>query len=235
MITQTMTSDEVIRGLQANQEYIVERMNGLGAKNSKKLKNKFIKDNDIMSKSTYVVPETKDTVVVFAIKRILMVKGKEHSTMTVSHYLKTYYNTYIVPVIDAMTNRVLGYIEFTCHSVERIRQRLGKDFDTFFQQDFVKNNGAIQALEYKRNLDPNERIAHIGDAFAIMEYEDSERRYVVKTILSEKELYANQMTNKMNSKRDGEAIGKRMSEQMAEKSEANYKEWKRMGIIRSVA
>jgi len=235
MITNTMTFDEVVRSLQVNHYYVRERMDGLGKKNSKKLKNKFIKDNTIMSKSTYTVPETKDTLVVYAIKHIQTVRGKEYSTMIVIYYYKTFYNTYIVPAIDSLTDRVLGYMEYTHHSVERIQKRLHKDFDTFFKEDYVKNNGVIQALEYHYNGDENERVAHIGDAFAIMECENSGRRYVVKTVLSNEELYASQMMNKLNSKKKGEDLWREMDDQMAAISESHLKESKKKGILRAVA
>ena len=234
MITNTMNFDEVVRSLQVNHNYVRERMYGLGKKNSKKLKNKFIKDNTIMSKSTYTVPETKDTLVVYAIKHIQTVRGKEYSTMVVMYYYKTFYNTYIVPAIDTFTDRVLGYIEYTHHSVERIQERLNKDFDTFFREDCVKNKGVFQALEYHYNGDENERVAHIGDAFAIMESEASGRKYVVKTVLSNEELYASQMMNKLNSKKRGEAIWREIDDQMAAISETHLKESKKKGILRAV-
>lgn len=235
MITNTMNFDEVVRSLQVNHSYVRGRMDGLGAKNSKKLKNKIIKDNTIMSKSTYTIPETKDTVVVYAIKHIQTVRGKEYSTMVVMYYYRTFYNTYIVPAIDTLTDRVLGYVEYTHHSVVRIQERLNKDFDTFFKEDYVKNNGVIQALEYHYNGDENERVAHIGDAFAIMECENSGRRYVVKTVLSNEELYASQMMNKLNSKMRGEALWREIDDQMAAISETHLKESKKKGILRAVA
>ena len=43
MITKTMTSNEVIRALQKNHLVILDRMDGLGAKNSKKLKSKYVR------------------------------------------------------------------------------------------------------------------------------------------------------------------------------------------------
>lgn len=235
MITKTMNCDEVIRGLQVNHSFVRERMDGLGIKNSKKLKNKFIKDNTIMSKSTYDIPETKDTVVVYAIKHIQTLKGKEYSTMILMYYYRTAYNTYIVPSINSLTNRVYGYVEYTRHSVERIKERLNKDFDTFFKEDYVKNNGVIQTIEYRHNGDANERVAHIGDAFAIMECENSGRKYVIKTVLSNKELYVNQMINKLNSKMRGEALWREVDDRIAAITESHLQESKKKGVVRAVA
>ena len=99
----------------------------------------------------------------------------------------------------------------------------------------MKNNGVIQALEYHYNGDENERVAHIGDAFAIMECENSGRRYVVKTVLSNEELYASQMMNKLNSKMRGEALWREIDDQMAAISETHLKESKKKGILRAVA
>lgn len=235
MITQTMTSCEVIRVLRMIDNYVVERMNGLMIKNKKKLKSKFFKDNSIMSKSGYVVPKTNDSIVVYAIKQVQTLKGKEYSTMSVNYYIKTYYNTYIVPSINGKTERVCGYIEYSCHSVQRLRERLGKDFDMFFQEDYLNNKGYLQFVEYKYNGDENEYVAHIGEAFVITEREDSGRKYAVKTILSEKDLYTNQLLNKQKSKEGGEALWLEKSEQMDVRAEANLKLFKKMGIVRPVA
>ena len=235
MITRTMTPDEVIRTLHKNHLVILDRMDGLGIKNSKKLKNKYIRDNAIMSRSDYVLPETYDTAVVYAIKHIQTMRGKDYATMILMHYYRTTYDTYIVPNVNPRTNRVQGYMEFTHHSVDRMKQRLGKDFDTFFQEDYVKNNGLVQTLEYEFNGDENERVAHIGDAFAILECEDNGRKYVVKTILSNDELYASQLMNKLNSKIKGEAAWRVVDDYMISVTESHFNESKKAGIIRAVA
>ena len=235
MITKTMTSNEVIRALQKNHLVILDRMDGLGAKNNKKLKSKYVKDNAIMSRSDYCLPDTYDSAVVYAIKHIQTLKKKDYATMILMYYYKTSYNTYIVPNVSPLTNRVVGYVEFSCHSVDRMKQRLGKDFDTFFQEDYLKNNGIIQTLEYNFNGDENERVAHIGDAFVILECEDAGRKYVVKTILSNEELFASQMINKLNSKRRGEVVWREVDNHMISVAESHLKECKKAGIIRAVA
>ena len=235
MITKTMTSDEVIRALQKNHLVILDRMDGLGAKNSKKLKNKYVKDNAIMSRSDYRLPDTYDSAVVYAVKHIQTLKRKDYATMILMYYYKTSYNTYIVPNVSPLTNRVVGYVEFSYHSVDRMKQRLGKDFNTFFQEDYLKNNGIIQTLEYNFNGDENERVAHIGDAFVILECEDAGRKYVVKTILSNEELFASQMMNKLNSKRQGEEVWREVDDHMISVAESHFKECKKTGIIRAVA
>lgn len=235
MITQTMTPDEVIRGLQMIDEYVLERMKGLMIKNSKKLKSKIVKDNSIMSKSTYDVPETNDKVVVYAIKHVQTLKGKEYATMSTMYYIKTYYNTYITPVIDGLANKVRGYMEYSYHSVQRLRERLGKDFDTYFQEDEISSKGFTQFVEYKRNGDVNEYVAHLGGAFLIVECEESGRRYVVKTILSEDDLYTNQLLDKEMSKIGGEALWQKKHEQLDTKAAANLKLFKKKGIVMAVA
>lgn len=235
MIVQTMTPSEVIRGLQVNHSYLRDRMDGLAIKNSKKLKNKYIKDNEIMSRSSYVIPSTNDTMVAYAIKHIQVLKGKEYSTMIVMSYIKTCYNTYIAPAINPLTDRVWGYVEFTSHSVDRMRERLGKDFDTFFREDYVKNNGVVDTIEYHYNGDANERVAHIGDAFAFIDYRESEHKYTVKTIVSTEQLYTNQLKNKINSKRGGEAVWKKVDDRLSAITESHLKDAKRKGIIKSVA
>ena len=235
MIVQTMTPSEVIRALQVNHSFLRDRMDGLGIKNSKKLKNKYIKDNEIMSRSTYVIPATKDTMVVFAIKHIQVLKGKEYATMIVRSYYKTCYNTYIVPAINSLTDRVLGYMEFTSHSVDRMRERLGKDFDTFFREDYSENNGVVKTIEYHYNGDENERVAQIGDAFAFIDYRKSEHKYTVKTIVSTEQLYSNQLVNKLNSEKGGEDVWKIVDDRLAAITESHLKDAKRKGMIKAVA
>ena len=68
MIKITMTPREVLDELKTVDDYVQERMYGLTCKNSKKMKSRFVKHNEIMSKSTYVVPGISDTVVVYAVK-----------------------------------------------------------------------------------------------------------------------------------------------------------------------
>ena len=83
-----MTPREVINALQEIDDYVLGRMVGLSIKNSKKLKSKFVKNNEIMSKSTYVVPGISDTVVVYAVKENQTLKGRACASM----YLYIMYN-----------------------------------------------------------------------------------------------------------------------------------------------
>ena len=235
MITRTMTSKEVIRALQEIDDFVLGRMSGLSIKNSKKLKSKFVKNNEIMSKSSYVIPRTKDTVVVYATKIIQDLRGKEYSTMSLHYYIPTYYNTYIIASINSVTKKVDMFAEFSGHSVERLKMRLGKDFDTFFKEDFLKNSGIIQPVEYNYNGDDNEYVAHIGDAFVIMENEDSGRKLVVKTILSNDDLHSNQLKYKLDSKMGGDDLWKETKKQLDEEAVANLKVFKKLGIVRAVA
>lgn len=233
MIVQKMSADEVIRTLQRDDDYILERMKGLNIKNSKKLKSKFVKNNDIMSKSTYNIQGTNDTVVLYAIKLVQTIKGKEYSTMMLNYYVKTYYNTYIIPSINSKTQKVDLFVEFSIHSVERMKERLGKDFETFFEEDYLKNNGIIQPVEYLRNGDENEFVAHVGDAFIILEQEDSGKKYMVKTVLSEELLYNNQVSIKLDSKEATEKIWAEILGQLDNQTEVNLKQFKKNGLIKA--
>lgn len=235
MITNTMTPREVINALQEIDDYVLGRMVGLSIKNSKKLKSKFVKNNEIMSKSSYLIPKTHDTVVVYATKIIQYLKGKEYSTMGLHYYIPTYYNTYIIASINSVTKRVDMFAEFSGHSVERLKMRLGKDFDTFFKEDFLKNSGIIQPVEYNYNGDENEYVAHIGDAFVIMESEDSGHKLVAKTILSNDDLHSNQLQYKLDSKMGGDELWEETMKQLDQETVANLKGYKKLGIIRAVA
>lgn len=235
MITRTMTTEEVIRALQQVDEYVLGRMVGLSIKNNKKLKSKSVKNNEILSKSSYLIRETQDTVVVYATKIIQNLRGKEYSTMALHYYIPTYYNTYIIASINSFTKRVDMFAEFSAHAVERLKMRLGKDFDTFFREDFLKNSGIIQPVEYDFNGDENEFVAHIGEAFVILESEDSGHKLVAKTILSNDDLHSNQLQYKLDSKMGGDELWEETMKQLDEETVANLKGYKKLGIIRAVA
>lgn len=234
MIVKTMTTKEVLKQLQKDHDCVMARVDGLRIKNSKKLKNKFVKNGEILSKSTYVIPETKDTVVVYARKSIQMLKNREYTSLGVAYYVKTCFGTYIIAHEEG--GYVAGYLEVTHHAVHRLNERLGKDFDTFFKEDYIEKTDCIlYPVQYNRNGNENEYIAHIGDAFLILEYEDGGNKRVVKTILATKDLYASQMTNKLNSKMKGEAFRAERRGEMAAEYEDHLKYYKQMGIIRPVA
>lgn len=229
-----MTTDEVLKQLQKDFDYVEARIAGLRIKNSKKLKNKFIKNQAILSHSTYLVPETNDTVVVCALKSVQTLKNREYASMFVTFYVKTSFGTYIIPNEDG--GYVTGYLEITHHAVQRLNERLGKDFDTFFMEDYIEKNDCIlYPVQYNRNGDENEYIAHIGDAFLILEHEDGGNKRIVKTILSTQDLYACQLTNKLNSKMKGEAFCAERFDAMVADYEENLKLYKQMGIVRAMA
>ena len=234
MIVKTMTPREVLKQLQKDYEYAAARMDGLRNKNSKKLKNKFIKNRAILSRSAYVVPETHDTVVVCAIKYVQTLKNREYTSMNLTYYVKTCFGTYVIPHVEH--GYVTGYLEVTHHAVQRLNERLGKDFDTFFKEDYIQKTDCIlYPVPYIRNGNMNEYIAHIGDAFLILEYEEGGNKRVVKTILATKDLYACQITSKLDSKMKGDAFRAERRGEMAAEFEDHLKSYKQMGIVKRIA
>ncbi len=233
MITKSMTSEEVLKELKKDDPFVMDKWDGLLIKNKKKLKSKLVKHKDIMSVSSYVVPETRNTVVVYATKHISTLKGRDYSSMILNCYYKTCYNTYIVP---SFKNSVpVGYVEYTQHSVDRIKKRLGKDFDTFFQEDWIKmNEGSMVYVDYNYNRDADERVAHVGDAFLILACDD-DKRSVVKTILSTADLHSNQLQNKLNSMKKVDRLNEIVVDRIDAEAEAHLKNYKRMGLVRKVA
>lgn len=236
MIEITMTPKEVLDELKTVDDYVQERMYGLTCKNSKKMKSRFVKHNEIMSTSTYVVPETFDTIVVYAIKQTQTIRGKECASMYLAYYLKTQYGTYIIPCIDFYSNRVKRYVEFSSHSIDRMRERLDKDFDTFFREDYIRrNNSLFQPVKYEYNRDENEYVAHIGEAFIILAIDSSGLMHIVKTLLSVEDLYSNQLRLKLDSKVIGESVMDEYYNHKTHFAESCYKELKRSGMIRKIA
>lgn len=236
MIKISMTPREVLNELKTVDDYVQERMYGLTCKNSKKMKSKFVKHNEIMSKSTYVVPGISDTVVVYAVKENQTLKGKACASMYLAYYLKTQYGTYIIPCIDFISNRVIRYVEFSSHSIERMRERLGKDFDTFFREDYIKKNtGLFHPVKYEFNGKENEYVAHVGEAFIILAIDSSGLMHIVKTLLSVEDLYSNQLKLKLDSKMIGESVMEEYYNYKVLLGESCYKGLKKSGMIKEVA
>lgn len=234
MIVRTMTTKEVLKQLQKDYEYVMARMDGLRIKNSKKLKNKYVKDGEILSKSRYVIPETNDTVVVYAIKVVQTVNNKEYASISVAYYIKTCYGTYIVSHVEG--DSATGYLEVSHHALVRLGERLGKDFDTFFKEDYiVKNDCILYPVRYSRSGDKNVYVAHVGEAFLVLQYEDDGYRRTVKTILATENLYACQMHNDQNSTLMGEAFRIECREEKAAEKEAHLKMYKQMGLLKKIA
>ena len=229
-----MTPNEVMKELQKDVDYIIGRMDGLGRKNNKKLNNKFVKHNEIMSVSTYVVPETHNTAVVYAMKYIQQIQNKDYATMSLSYYIKTCYNTIIIPSVDS--GRVVLYVEFTQHSMMRINERIGRDFVEFFEEDFLKkNHGSYYPVRYYYNGDENEYVAQVGDAFLILEKEGMGLKYVVKTVLSHEELHIGQTIQMYDSKFRGEEFRTEMGKELNKETKANLKMLKKNRMVRGVA
>ena len=233
MITKSMTSEELLKELCVGEGFILDRTYGLRIKNNKKLKSKYVKHNEIMSVSNYIIPETQNNAVVYAVKQYQTLKGKDYATMYLSYYYKTAYGTFIMPYFN--NSVVVGYLEATCHAVDRMKMRLGKDFDAFFREDWLKKNDSAMSMEeYDYNGDKNEYVAHVGDAFLILENTDSGKKKIIKTVLSTNDLHANQLQYKLDSKMRGESFRDEVADHIDAVTEAHLKMFKKMGIVRKV-
>ena len=156
--------------------------------------------------------------------------------MYLAYYLKTQYDTYIIPCIDFLSNRVIRYVEFSSHSIERMRERLGKDFDTFFREDYIKKNtGLFHPVKYEFNGKENEYVAHVGEAFIILAIDSSGLMHIVKTLLSVEDLYSNQLRLKLDSKVIGESVMDEYYNYKILLGESLYKGLKKSGMIKEVA
>jgi len=235
MITRNMNTDEVLNELRKIDDYVCGRWDGLKAKNNQKLKSKFVGSDSVMSVSKYVVPNTKDNVVVFAVKHIEKINGKDYSTMYLNHYVKTYYGTYIIAISNIEKRNIDGYIEFTCHAIERIRERLGKDFETFFKEDYIHDSkNAFKIVEDNYKADKTELVARIGGALVIIEKVDNGKKLIIKTVLSEKELFSSQMLEKEESQEGGEAAWATMVDNVFSDFKSNFRYYKSSGLLQRI-
>ena len=198
-----MSTEEVLKEICKDYDFVLARRDGLLAKNNKKLKNRYVKDGAILSISEYEVPDTKNKVIVLAIKEIATVNRKDYASIKMAIIVKTFFGSYIVPSIDPCTNKLHGYVVFTHHFVSRLLERLGKDFMTFFKEDMLGQTGLFYTpLDYKRG--ENEYYASIGDAFAFIKMCDNGRKQVFTTVVSDKELFCNQFKDKEESRKQNE-------------------------------
>lgn len=198
-----MSTEEVLKEIRKDYDFVLARRDGLLAKNNKKLKNKYVKEGAILSTSEYEVSDTKDKVIVLAIKAVATVNRKDYASIQLATIVKTFFGSYIVPKIDPYTGNPNGYVVFTRHFVSRLLERLGKDFITFFKEDMLGQTGSFfTPLDYKRG--ENEYYVSIGDAFAFIKMCDGGRKQVFTTVVSDKELFCNQFKDKEESRKRNE-------------------------------
>ena len=117
-----------------------------------------------------------------------------------------------------------------------MRERLGKDFDTFFREDYIKKNtGLFHPVKYEFNGKENEYVAHVGEAFIILAIDSSGLMHIVKTLLSVEDLYSNQLRLKLDSKMIGESVMEEYYNYKVLLGESCYKGLKKSGMIKEVA
>lgn len=193
-----------------------------------------------MDRVKYVIPGTQDNAIVYVMKYVHTCGKKEYASAVLNYYVQTSYGTYIIPSFESSStlyrSRVVGYIEFSPHALKRMKERIGKDFDQFYQEDHIKKNGGIIShVKYDYNGDEREYVAHVGDAFLIVNLNASGKKYEVKTLLSRDELYSNQLKQKLDSKRLGESIQSDYLGMMDEVVKTHRRELKANGVLATCA
>ena len=114
-----------------------------------------------------------------------------------------------------------------------MKQRLGKDFDTFFREDYIKkNSGIFNLIKYDYNGDDSEYVAHIGEAFVFVKRNENGLKHTVTTILSTDDLHSNQLLLKLYSKKGEEARLNDIDDLKIVLGEAFLKTLKKSGAIR---
>ena len=192
MITRGMTPYETLSHIRDYEEWIRCRINGLFKKYKKKLMNKFVPEDTILGTSNYTIEGD----------RCMMKAIKCYYGKVANFYWCVLIITdrgYIIPISDAVTNKAIAFFTITKHAEQRMKERLGMDIYTFFDEAYIKKNHTAHHLEkYDYNNNPDEYVCQMGDAFLIIQKNGFE--LIVKTVLDKNELYTPQMQNYYDSK-----------------------------------
>lgn len=187
-----MTPYETLSHIRNYEDWMRKRIKGLFKKYKKKLMNKFVPEDTILGTSNYTIEDDRCMM-----KAIKCCRGK-----IADFYWCVLIITdrgYIIPIADSVSDTIKGFFTFTKHAEQRLKERLGMDIYTFFDEAYIKKNRTAYHLEkYDYNNNPDEYVCQMGDAFLIIQRNDIE--LIVKTVLDKNELYAEQMQNYYDSK-----------------------------------
>lgn len=121
---------------------------GLTQKYKKQLANRKIGDNSILGVHKYHIHN--NTVYVVANKRLYNYSARRTGEIVFTYYIScrnsnTGKYSYVMPTFDVHGHTITGYVMYTAHFVQRLRERDGKEF-----QDLLKEvGGDSMALAYK--------------------------------------------------------------------------------------
>lgn len=166
MLRLTMTRDELMKELSSDKEWVSERLNGVVKKYNRQLKSNRLQG--IFHNSWYTTPnhnrvcvyyvKNGDLIGFMAYWRIIGDDGKVR---------------YISISIQCMTQRLINCYLFTNHFLKRLKEREGKDYDTWFRERIETNNISIEPTDYTYNGDSKQCYAVINGSMVFGIYTDS--------------------------------------------------------------
>lgn len=184
MIRLNMTRQELRKELSSDIEWVNERLNGIAKKYHRQLKSNRLQG--IFHSSWYTTPNHNRVCVYYYVNgdfigimpywKIIGDDGKVR---------------YVSVSFQCMRDRLSGCYLYTNHFLKRLKEREGKDFDTWFREKIEANNISFEPTDYTYNGDSKQCYAVINDAMAFGIYTDS-FDIVFTTLISKEQEKKNQ-------------------------------------------
>lgn len=192
MIFNTFSRDEIndgIRGVVAefsNSSYPV----GLEIKYEKALKNRKVKDGNVLGVHRYTIQN--NTVYVVAIKRTYNYSPRKYGELVFNYYVSvtnpnTGKSAYAMPCFDIYGAKIIGFTLLTEHFIQRLRERAGVEFS-----DFLKKSGGMSGHAVVYGDDGKIETNWGGHRLFGYQYEDGKYTYIT-TMVTDDMLFETQL------------------------------------------
>ena len=175
-----MTRQELRKELSSDMEWVKERLKGIAKKYHRQLKSNRLQG--IFHNSWYTTPNHNRVCVYYYVNgdfigimpywKIIGDDGKVR---------------YVSVSVQCLTDRLSNCYLFTRHFLKRLKEREGKDFDTWFREQVEANDISFEPTDYTYNGDSKQCYAVINDTMAFGIYTDSFDVVFTTLISSEQE------------------------------------------------
>ena len=166
MIRLNMTRDELMKELSSDEQWILDRLRGIRIKFRRFINDK--RTEGIFHKCWYTTPNHN---------RVCVTYTKENNCIACYTFFKVIGDDgkvrYIFNFFSPMTNRLSRCFLFTNHFVERLKEREGKKFETWFQERVETQETTFEPINYEYNGDSKQCFAIMNGFMAFGYYTDS--------------------------------------------------------------
>lgn len=166
MILETMTRQEVLKELQADCDWVDERIPGLKKKYNKSLKNKRVGHKTILGISKYLTPR-KNKVFVCAVKLLFRNYCALGNAVLFEFVGNDGKIRYIFPLFE--DNRLVETITFSSHCIKRMKERSGLQPIDVLKIIAIDNEGSLcfSHYEYEGKLSFMSPLGNIGGVIGV--------------------------------------------------------------------